>query len=205
MAALKKAYAKACGVTEKCARDHARKNHPDWQRFVGQAAVESVTAPSPATVAALAQVSPMRPPVEPVAVELDASLPEPVYMERAHKAIWEGTFHAWERARRQGDEMLAAVLVQQLPKLRESYEKARRDREAWEVSMRNLIPTGQVYQIASEFGVPLRNKVEGMDNDLAPRLCPEDPDRARRVIREWQEGEMFPVIDAFIEAIKAAA
>lgn len=190
---VRKAYAKAMGVDVRTAQRHQKAGHPDWKRFLGNCAVEGVKRQAdegvmaPVEAVALGAVSPLAPAEVPEWYQVPDSELSPVQL--TEKRAWEAhdrTFSAWlEMQGTMTDALLRLAYVRELPKLRENWDKARRERERWEVENRRMIPVNEFEAFRREFIGPVAEMLSNLPTELAPVANPGDPAGARAAITEW--------------------
>lgn len=205
---LRKAYAEAAGCSLRTAQRHSESNHPDWQKFIGATAAAGAARKASTgemTVAeteALGAVSPFKPEEMPDFYDVpDADL-HPV--QRLEKEAWQlhsRTFNAWkEMAANPTDAALAIVYARELPKLRKSFDEARREREAWEVEQRIVVTLPEFQAFQSKFLTPLAELLKGIPMEVASSVNPDNPAFARQQLRDWLRDKAEPRIIEMLEA-----
>lgn len=210
---VRKAYAKAMGVDVRTAQRHQKAGHPDWKRFLGNCAVDGVKRQAeegvmaPVEQVALGAVSPLAPAEVPEWYQVpDADL-SPVQV--TEKRAWEAhdrTFQAWlEMQGHMGDALVKLAYVRELPKLRENWDKARRERERWEVESRRLIPVNEFEAFRTQFIGPLAEMLANLPAELAAVSNPDNPAGARAAITEWLRTKGQRTIEAMLEGSREFA
>ena len=177
---------------QRWAQRQCQGNTDEWQRFVASkgardARLKIVGEKPPESLA------------PPSSEEIDPSLPEPVYMERVHWAMWKAAYLSWRTATEEIDEIQYAAMT---VKLRESYEKARRDREAWEIAHRRLIDISETREAQTAW-LQTRNLIDNLPQEFSIMLresgLPDDLlEVVRRKLSEWVTG---PYQQAFTDVI----
>ena len=193
---------KEIASAERWAQRQAKENSEVWRKFVaGKGAADArlkLVGQSPFLVA------PDAPYPAPM-IEDFSHLPEPVRMERSHWVMWERAHEGWRQAEHSGDDLTAIQFSAMTIKLREAWEKARRDREGWEIANRKLAPIGEIEAVLQKFAHPLRTLLENIENELATLVNPDDPQFARRKIAEWKHERLFPPIADLINGLESLA
>lgn len=210
---IRKAYAKAMGVDVRTAQRHQKAKHPDWQRFLGNCAVEGVKrqadegAMTPVEAAALGEVSPLAPVEVPSWYAVDDADLSPVQV--TEKRAWEAhdrTFRAWQDMQsHHGDKLVSLAYVREIPKLRENWDKARRERERWEVEQRRLIPINEFEAFRTQFIAPVAEMLANLPAELAAVVNPDNPAAARVAITEWLRSKAQRTIEAMLEGSREFA
>ncbi len=209
---LRKAYAEATGVSLRTAQRHADPDnpHPDWLRFTQTTAatgaarkVKEGGALAPVEATALGMISPYRPETQlPAFYDVPDEDLHPV--ERMEKDAWqlhEKTFRLWEEL--VGDPLstaIAIVYARELPKLRENHEKARREREAWELTQRIIVTLPEFQAFQHEFLTPLAELLRGIPVELPSVVNPENVAFARQQLRDWLVEKVNPRIEEMMRA-----
>lgn len=210
---LRKAYAKAMGVDVRTAQRHQKGKHPDWQRFLGNCAIDGVKRQAagevmaPVEAQAIGEVSPLAPAENPGWYAADDSDLSPV--QQTEKHAWEAhdrTYRAWRDMQAGPHEALVALAyVRELPKLRENWDKARREREKWEIEQRRLIPLNEFERFRVEFIAPVAELLANLPAELAAVVNPGDPATARAAITDWLRNKGQRTISAMLEGTSAFA
>lgn len=203
-AGLIKAYAACMGLSLRSAQRHAVSDHPDWTRYVqGQAvqAVQPQARPAPQQVAAIASLSPLRPPAE-IEVEVEPEMSEPARVLKNTHTMWAEHFSEWKKALAQGDAQLALSHAAACVKLRESYDKALQKFSQWEIEQRRLIPVNEFAAMRSEFVIPLGNLLTNMPAELAVAVNPSDPAFALNRITAYLQDRLQPAIHRLITGLE---
>ena len=203
-AKLIQAYAASIGQGVRTAQRHAKKEHPDWVRFVqGQAVmvVKDSRPAAPEQVAALASMSPVRPPDEdPTSGKAEVELSEPEMVLRATFEMWQAHFDSWKKCLggKERDDGMALSHAAACVKLRESYEKALQKFSQWEIEQRRVIPVNEFAAMRSEFVVPLGNLLAGLPAELAVMVNPKDPQFALAAMNGYLQSRLQPAIERLI-------
>ena len=204
---LRRAYAAAGGLALRTAQRHQKQKHPDWERFLGVRASESVKSLEKtgvmdrAGVTALAAVSPSRPERAPEFIE-EEGLSQPQLAELRAWMVHDETFKQWKdllASGIQGNPVLATGIARELPKLREDYVKAKAEREKWEIENRRLIPVHEFEAFMGQFLLPLAELLRNLPVELPLIANPADPGLARSRIIEWLRSKAEPQIAGMLE------
>lgn len=204
---LRRAYARAGGLTLRTAQRHQKQNHPDWTRFIGLSAsaavksLEKTGVMERAGAVALAEVSPFRPEGAPEFTD-EEGLSQPQIAELRAWAIYEQTYAQWKDllgSGIQGNPVIATGIARELPKLREDYVKAKSEREKWEIENRRLIPVHEFEAFMGQFLLPLAELLRNLPVELPLIANPSDPALARSRILEWLRSKAEPQIAGMLE------
>lgn len=208
---LRKAYSEATGVSLRTAQRHAdlKNPHPDWQHFMQTTAANGAArkhkeggALTVVEATALGSVSPFRPQVLPAFYDVPDDDLHPV--QRLEKHAWKlhsSTFELWEElVANPLDTAIAIVYARELPKLRENYDKARREREAWEVHQRIIVTLPEFQAFQHQFLTPLAELLKGIPTELPATVNPGDPAFARQQLRDWLRDKVNPRIEEMMRA-----
>lgn len=202
------AYAEASGISLRTAQRHAKSGNPDWQRFIGAEAAEGVKRKAevghmePREARALAQISPLAPTDRPSFYDVsDTDLDVVQIQEKQAYELHKRSFDQWQREiGTPGGQVMAAMLMREIPKLRSDHVKARKAREDWEVRQRITITRGEFEEFVGKFLDPFIGLVRAIPTELATLVNPENPDYARRQLIEWQRSRAEPAGMAMLDA-----
>lgn len=208
---LRKAYAAAAGISVRTAQRHSDPSdpHPDWIRFTQTSAANGVArqmkeggALVPAEAAALGSMSPFRPEALPAFYDVPDDQLHPV--QRLEKNAWKlhaDTFALWKELIVDPlSKAIAIVYARELPKLRENYDKARRERETWEVQQRIVVTLPEFQAFQHQFLNPLAEILRGIPTELPSTVNPDNPAFARQQLRDWLVEKVNPRIEEMLRA-----
>lgn len=177
--------------------------HPDWLKFVGATAAAGAVRKKnegEMTVVeseAMGAVSPFQPEEMPAFYQTSDSDLHPV--QRLEKQAWQihaSTFSVWqEMVGSPNDAALAIVYARELPKLRDNFDKARRERESWEMNQRMIVTMPEFQAFQNKFLSPLAEILKNIPLELPSTVNPDNPAYAQKQLRDWLKEKVNPRIE----------
>ena len=200
------------GLTLRTAQRHQKGDHPDWLKFIGNTAAEGVARKSKeggalkdAEAAALGAVSPVSPEDRPSFYDVpDGDLSPTQVAEKRAWDVHDRIYDMWlQMVGDQGpggaNPAVAIVYARELPKLRDDYVKARKDRESWEIEERMRVAMHEVEAFVRDFILPVAELLRNIPSVLPVRMNPDDPGFAREQALNWMRSEAEPQIQSMID------
>lgn len=157
---------------------------------------------TPVEATALGTLSPYRPVAVPAFYDVpDAELHPVQLMEKQAWSLYADTYEQWKKClSAPAAPAIDVVYARQLPALRENYDKARREREAWEVAQRIIVTLPEFQAFQHEFLTPLAELLRGIPVELPSAVNPENPSFARQQLRDWLIEKVNPRIEEMMRA-----
>lgn len=208
---LRKAYAAATGCGLRTAQRHSdpKNPHPDWLRFTQTTAATGAArqmkeggALTTAEASALGTLSPFRPAAVPAFYDVpDCELHPVQLLEKQAWQIYSDTYEQWKKSLINPlAPAIDVVYAKQLPVLRENYDKARRERETWEVQQRIVVTLPEFQAFQHQFLNPLAEILRGIPTELPSTVNPDNPAFARQQLRDWLVEKVNPRIEEMLLA-----